>query len=659
VSNVLPQDLCRWCRIPAGELESHPDRRVPFRLIRDSNEMGQLMAAELAGVIESNNRQGSPTRAIIPCGPNCWYEPWTALVNARSLSLRNLFVFHMDECLDWQGRALPRNHPYNFRTFMEKHFYGEIAAGLNVPESQRFWLSPETVAHVRSALDAAPVDLTLGGWGQDGHVAYNQTRRNPFSHITLEELAHSTIRIQENNLDTIQALAHVDYPRDARMPRREADSRVQRHGSLEANCPTCGAVFRAYAGVSHHALAATSRCFDYGDTRHCASSNRRESGLGTAVKWNADSPYLGLMGVGGIGTGLFFALEGDHTLGRNESRPARRLDVRDCCKLHVIAHYVAVLLGAGAGADCFHVLPIGRVGDDDPGCSMIGEMALAGMDIRDVLKVKDRPTTFSVCFQYPDGSGGNITTIDSAAMALTSAEIDTAMTHLRGSVGRYIALAAPEVPMQARQHLLRRASAGGALRVACLTSEEAISEEREELLQFADLVAINEDEAGALIGQTFPAGTVDPFLDRCACVLQSYNRKVRILLSAGGRGAFAFDGHSWDHHPAHHVRVSSSAGAGDALLAGVLSGLAAGAPFILPRKSRMAADEDRVESALDLGVLTASFSVTSPHTIHPEADLKTLIAFADRLHLRFSGELARFLGSRPTSGRRPVSGCTG
>jgi glucosamine-6-phosphate deaminase len=53
----------------------------------------------------------------------------------------------------------------------------------------------------------APVDITYGGWGQDGHVAYNQARRHPFSHISLEELRSSTARIQENNLDTILAIA--------------------------------------------------------------------------------------------------------------------------------------------------------------------------------------------------------------------------------------------------------------------------------------------------------------------------------------------------------------------------------------------------------------------------------------------------------------------
>ncbi len=209
--SVNPRDLYRWCKIPAGELPGHPGLKVPLRIVRDSEEMGALMAHELCDLIAANNKAGRPTRAILPCGPKCWYAPFTTLVNSRALSLRTLTVFHMDECLDWQGRLLPRDHPYNFRTFMEHHYYGGIPPELAVPESQRHWLTPASAEAVRRALDEAPVDITVGGWGQDGHVAYNQTRRHPYSHITLEELAGSTIRVQENNLDTILALAQRSF----------------------------------------------------------------------------------------------------------------------------------------------------------------------------------------------------------------------------------------------------------------------------------------------------------------------------------------------------------------------------------------------------------------------------------------------------------------
>ena len=208
---VDPKQLFEWCRIPADDLPSHPSLRVPYQQVADSDEMGRLMAEELAAVIEANTQKNLPTRAIIPCGPKCWYAPFAELVNQRSLSLRHLHVFHMDECLDWQGQLLPQKHPYNFRTFMEKHFYGDIEPDLAVPEEQRYWLTPATMHQVKAAIEAAPMDITLGGWGQDGHLAYNQARRHPFHHPTIREVADSTIRIQENNIDTIIALAQRSF----------------------------------------------------------------------------------------------------------------------------------------------------------------------------------------------------------------------------------------------------------------------------------------------------------------------------------------------------------------------------------------------------------------------------------------------------------------
>jgi len=211
MTDIRKADLYEWCKIPASELANHPKRKVPFRIVRDSAAMGQLMAQDLLEVIEANNRGNRPTRAIIPCGPKCWYKPFRELVNQRGVSLRSLTVFHMDECLDWQAQPLRANHPYNFRTFMEQHFYGGIQPELAVPEDQRFWLLPTTAERVKAAIDAAPTDITVGGWGQDGHVAYNQARRHPYSTISLEDLADSSIRVQENNVDTILALAQRSF----------------------------------------------------------------------------------------------------------------------------------------------------------------------------------------------------------------------------------------------------------------------------------------------------------------------------------------------------------------------------------------------------------------------------------------------------------------
>ncbi|MFB0515761.1 MAG: hypothetical protein ACETWG_04045 [Candidatus Neomarinimicrobiota bacterium] len=211
MGTITSQNLKAWCEVAYDELEKHPQLKIPFRLVDDSAAMGQVMARELVDEIETHNERGEVTRAIIPCGPSCWYQPFTDLVNKEKVSLKNLVVFHMDECLDWEGRELPRKHPYSFRGFMEEHFYGPVRPDLAIPEENRIWPTANNVEEIKRKIGEAPIDITYGGWGQDGHVAYNQARRHPFSHVTIDDVRNSTVRVQENNIDTIIALAQRTF----------------------------------------------------------------------------------------------------------------------------------------------------------------------------------------------------------------------------------------------------------------------------------------------------------------------------------------------------------------------------------------------------------------------------------------------------------------
>ena len=125
--------------------------------------------------------------------------------------MKNFIGLHMDECLDWQGRLLPKDDPQNFRTFMEQNFYGPIREELRTPISQRHYPTPDNLEFMHKlAMEKRP-DITRGGWGQDGHVAYNQARRDPYSQITLDELRNSKIRVQNNNWDTIIAMSQRSF----------------------------------------------------------------------------------------------------------------------------------------------------------------------------------------------------------------------------------------------------------------------------------------------------------------------------------------------------------------------------------------------------------------------------------------------------------------
>src|SRR6185437_13324748 len=124
---------------------------------------------------------------------------------------------------------------------------------------------------------------------------------------------------------------------------------------------------------------------------------------------HADSGFTQVVGIGGIGSGVAFSLLGKHTLGREESRLGTLLPNRDYCKLHIVEHYIATLMGAKMAGAPFHVAAIGVVGNDAVGEQLVVEMEDAGIDTQWVRRDIDRPTLFSTCYVYPDGTGGNIT----------------------------------------------------------------------------------------------------------------------------------------------------------------------------------------------------------------------------------------------------------
>ena len=340
-----------------------------------------------------------------------------------------------------------------------------------------------------------------------------------------------------------------------------------------------------------------------------------------------------MVGVGGIGTGVFLAVEGDATIGRTESRAAHLLDVRDYCKLHDVVHHVATLLGAEPfGRLSFHVVPVGVVGGDDAGQRLVGEMSGAGIDVSRIRVDAARPTLFSVCFQYPGGDGGNLTTADSAAATLTVEDVERVAPLLDD---RTIALAQPEVPMDPRRRLLELAGAAGSLRVASFTSLELDEARSTGMFELVDLVTVNREEAATIAGHGVDTEHPERFLRTVAAAFGAPRRPVRVVVSAGGGGAYAIEAGRWAHRPAPPVDVVSTAGSGDALLAGILVGLVAGAPFLGDAAWPV------IDDAVGLGVLLGSLNATSPHTIHPEATLDELEKLADRSGVRFGMTLQK------------------
>ncbi len=299
--------------------------------------------------------------------------------------------------------------------------------------------------------------------------------------------------------------------------------------------------------------------------------------------------YDFVAGTGGIGAGEIFRLVGNATLGREESRSAELTGYRDYCKLHIILSYTGRLIGGK-----IPVFACGRVGNDDRGERLLCEMR--AVNIRtDYVRVSPEPTKYSVCFLYPNGDGGNITSVNDACGKVSGEELKRDIEEITRRIGgRGIVLGAPEVPLAARLAFLKRARELGHTTVSSVLCDEATEFLSSDGAAVSDIIAVNSDEIRALGGGNEKAAEEKLF---------SQNPKLKLIVTRGKAGAEIADGNGRIFVKATETTVVSTAGAGDALLGGTIARLGEG---------------ENLEKAILTGRDLAAIAVASPHTIPDE-----------------------------------------
>lgn len=319
-----------------------------------------------------------------------------------------------------------------------------------------------------------------------------------------------------------------------------------------------------------------------------------------------------IIGTGGIGKGIFFRSRDNAVLGRNESRMAELSEAKDYCKLHIVFHYLGTLLG-----DKIEILPIGMVGDDAEGLLCRRQMEAAGMHIKHVGISKAKPTMLSICLQYPDKSGCNITADNSACMEVSREYIRLVAKALMPGKGD-IVVALPEVPLVSRIELLKQGKAGGAYCVASCGTGEI-----KEFIQFGgpalcSLMALNQEETAAFAGMKRVTGVEDA-KKAAKRILRQYPELSLWLTFGAGGSLLVVSGNRFVYPPLPNIKAENTGGAGDASLAGLLTGFCMGLwPF---GNERGAA---KLQDAGKLAVLLAGMSVESADSINSGINWETV-----------------------------------
>ena len=337
--------------------------------------------------------------------------------------------------------------------------------------------------------------------------------------------------------------------------------------------------------------------------------------------------YHYVAGTGGVGKGILFKLQGDHDLGRNESRLGELTGDTDYCKLHIILTYVAAFSVAG-----IPIYAVSRVGDDPVGRELLACMEKTGIGTEFMGLSGQESTMYSVCYQFPGGEGGNITAANGANNSVCEADIQAFFRQapLERTGGRGMVLAAPEVPMAARLCLLAEGRKHGCFNVASVLSGEVGDFAKGGGFALTDLLAVNEDEAAAIAAFAGSGKDADSAL-ACYGYVKTQNPHAAVAVTCGKNGSYAFHEGRCHHAGAIAVRAKNTAGAGDCYLGTMMACLLQGLP-IMPE----AAEKGVLSSAQEISTLAAALKVQCGDTIDFSLCPASIFRFAKEKGLRFS-----------------------
>lgn len=194
--------LAQILALPVEQLKRRA--RMGVRLFPDIPTMLEYFAGMMIEELRAHNQKGEPTRWILPVGPVAHYGKVVETCNRQGISWRDVFVFQMDEFLDWQGRPVPLDHPLSFEGFMRKMVFEKLLPELRPAPENLHFPNPFAPDRISEAIRAAGgVDTCFGGVGYHGHVAFNEPPISRWYQVSVEEMRESLTRVVALGDDSI------------------------------------------------------------------------------------------------------------------------------------------------------------------------------------------------------------------------------------------------------------------------------------------------------------------------------------------------------------------------------------------------------------------------------------------------------------------------
>lgn len=194
------------------------------RIYASRQDLGAAAAADAARVIADAAARRGNARIILATG-NSQLDMIAALVEIPNVPWERVEAFHMDEYA-----GMPATHPSSFRRWIKMRVEDRVHPGVvqylagDAPDAHA-----EMERYAR-LLNSAPVDLAFVGFGENGHIAFNDPHAADFhDKATLKQ-----VQIDDTSRRQQAGEGHFDSPE--MVPR-------------DAFTITCPGLFRAGAWI--------------------------------------------------------------------------------------------------------------------------------------------------------------------------------------------------------------------------------------------------------------------------------------------------------------------------------------------------------------------------------------------------------------------------
>jgi glucosamine-6-phosphate deaminase len=140
---------------------------LPVAIYASNQAMGLAAALEARRIIQAAIAERGAATIIIATG-NSQLTFLHALRDLDGIEWPKVTVFHMDEYV-----GIDPNHPASFPLFLHQHIIDAVKPGQFYPVPGQPADTVQACRDYEALLRAHPADMVAMGWGENGHIAFN------------------------------------------------------------------------------------------------------------------------------------------------------------------------------------------------------------------------------------------------------------------------------------------------------------------------------------------------------------------------------------------------------------------------------------------------------------------------------------------------------